>query len=353
LIREGLDHEAMYTIAVIDGWELPRWPRLGLAMPTVDNAPAVQDAVLGLTRNYPGEIEIAVVANGSGEATLTALRQLRDGLPHIVRLVEEPINHGYGVGANIGLDHLWQDAWFDLFGVVNDDVLPAIDCVCEMVEAFRHLQALGHRPGIVGPTSNIVQGIQQRDIGPFGSYAEMLYRAESYHRRHANSATEAAQIRGLFFLISPECLSAVGGFDPRFGFGNHEDDDHNLRVRHAGYTLWCADGAFLYHEGSSTFRQIGIDYFDNQERNQRILLEKWGASSMEELMRAENLPETVSVFVPLSARALRSTYTARINGQDVDLVYQASSVELAAWIVHKLQSKPAEDRVRLLQALAA
>ncbi len=139
LIREGLDENAMYTIAVIGDGELPQWARIGMSIPT-RNAARTQDAILGFSKYYPGEIEFAIVANGRDEPNLAQLRQLESELPHIVHIIEEPENLGYGRGANRGLDYLWQEAWFDLYAVSNDDVYPAVDCIPQLVAAFEELR---------------------------------------------------------------------------------------------------------------------------------------------------------------------------------------------------------------------
>ena len=340
LIREGLDEHAMYCIAVVGDGELPKWPRLGLAMPTYTNAKAVQDAVMGLSKVYPGEIEVAVVANGCDFGNLSILRDLHAQFPHIVHLIELDRNEGFAGGCNAGLEFLWQEGWFDYFGVVNDDVLPATDCVCEMVSALLELERLGHLPGMIGPVSNVVQGLQQVDIGPFSNYGEMVDRAEIYHRKHANSATRVEQLRGLFLLIHPDCFNELGGFDPRFGIGNMEDDDYNLRAKHAGFSTWIAEGAFLYHEGSSTFRSMPVDYERTIGRNLDILLDKWQTDDLLELWALAEKPEHVALFVPLHARRpAPSGFEIAVNGEKLDLIYQASDLEFAAWIMSRLRGR--------------
>jgi hypothetical protein len=143
----------------------------------------------------------------------------------------------------------------------------------------------------------------------------------------------------------------VGGFDTRFGIGNFEDDDHNLRCRLAGYTLWIADGAFLHHEGSATFKALGIDYSLNIERNLQLMLEKWGLERPEEMHALARVPEGVDVFQPLRASRGSSGFAIEIQGEKVDLVHQASDMEFAAWLVGILRAKPRRARIQVLQAL--
>lgn len=350
LIREGLDEDAMYTIAVIGDEELPSWPRVGIAIPT-RSAALTQDAILGMTKFYPGEIEFAVVANGCDDENLNKLRQLQSELPYVVHLIEEPENIGYGRGANRGLELLWQEGWFDFFGVSNDDVIPSVDFLPQMVSAFTELEKLGHKPGAMGPVTNEISGGQRVDIGSYRNLAEMQDRARLWSKEHHSGATQTVQIRGLFLLIHPDCLSEVGGFDPRFGIGNFEDDDYNLRCAQAGYSLWTVDGAFLHHMGSSTFKELKIDYSLNMERNMALILEKWGVATFEELWALA--PSNLNVYVPLTAQTQSSGRAVTINGEKVDLVNQASNMEFAAYVMHQLKCQDRSVRLRVIEALEA
>ncbi len=351
LVREGLDPAAKYTIAVIGDGELPKWPRIGLAMPTCNQAQRVHEAVYSLGKFYPGELEFAVVANGSNAETKAKLREIEADIPHVVSIYENARNLGYGQGANRGLEELWTSKWYDLFGVVNDDVLPAVDCLCQMVAAIEELQTAGQRPGLIGPVSNSVNGRQQVDIGAFSSYKEMMYLSELYHREHHSSASQVSQLRGLFFLMTPDCLNDIGGFDPRFGIGNFEDDDLNVRARLAGYTMWIADGAFLYHVGSSTFRALGLDYNANISRNMGLLVEKWGVPSLNAALSLNSKPEGIDLFIPLTVKPTSSDFKVTINHETIDLVYQATETEFAAYVVNVLRERPRESRLALLASL--
>ncbi len=350
LIREGLDDNAMYTIAVIGDEELPKWPRIGIAIPT-RNASRTQDAILGFTKFYPGEIEIAVVANGCDEDNLQVLRNLRNEVPYIVHLIEESENLGYGRGANRGLDYLWQEAWFDYYLVSNDDVFPSVDCLPQMATAFGELLKQDLNPGILGCVTNEISGGQRVDIGPYANLAEMQDRASIWGRDHHSSATQSQQVRGLFMMIHPDCLSKVGGFDPRFGIGNFEDDDYNLRCRQAGFSLWTVDGAFLHHMGSSTFKELGVDYSLNIDRNLNLILEKWGATEFAEMF--DQPIEGRNVYIPLTASPAPSGVSIRINGEEVDLINQASNMEFAAFVMRELQSKDRLARYAVVEALKA
>ncbi|HWD41137.1 MAG TPA: methyltransferase domain-containing protein [Fimbriimonas sp.] len=351
LIREGFQEDAMYCIAVIGEGELPKWPRLGFAIPTFNNWNQLSAAIQTSCRTYPGEIRFAITANGCDAQTLKALRNQEELTPKLVHIIEESENRGYGVGANLALDFLQAEGGYDYYAVSNDDVLPATDCICSLVGSMRELERQGLKPGAVGPVSNSVSGAQQVDIGPFTDLATLAYRAEQYHKLNHASVNQTLQLRGLFMLLHPDCLRDVGGFDPIFGIGNFEDDDHNLRCAHLGYTLWIAAGAFLYHHGSTTFKRIGIDYQANITRNAALMARKWGLERVEQWIELHPKPDAVDLYVPLTSRPPQDGFEVEINGEMVDLIHRATELEFAGWVLHRMHSQPAELRRAVVQVL--
>lgn len=357
-LEQGFDEEALYTIAVIGERPLPSWPGLGIAMPTI-SAERVRSAVLGFSRFYPGKVQFAVVANAPTSENLTALRGLQDDLPELIHLIESDENLGFGMGANLGLDWLRQEGWFDLFGVTNDDVMPAIDCLPQIVSAFDDLREAGEKPGVIGPVTNQIHGAQQVDIGKYTNFDEMIELSNKWNAEHHSCGTPTDRVRGLLMLIDPSCLSDVGGFDPIFGLGNWEDDDHNLRCRLAGYSLWIADGAFLHHQGSATFKEIGLKYEANIHRNLELICEKWGVSRIEDFFAiagqelAKPAEPSWPLFVSLSAAPQFSGHRVRIEKEVVDLVYQATDMEFCAFVYEAIKHRPREERLAILESMQA
>lgn len=348
IITEGLDEQSMFMLAIVDGWELPQWPKLGIAMPT-RSAERATAAVTQLSKVYPGEMQFAVVANGCDATQIQALHEFQANNPHLVTIVENKENKGYGLGANYGLRILSSLGGFDYYGVTNDDVYPAVDCVCEMVCAYRELEALGLKPGMVGPVSNCVNGAQQVTLTPYSDIDGFVRSSEVYHKANHDSADPALQVRGLFFLMSDEVFQKVGGFDPRFGIGNFEDDDLNLRIRAAGYSLWIAKGAYLHHEGSKTFQELGVDYNLNIQRNLQLILEKWGVNDFTDLItNGGALPE---LYQGLYEEPQSSGLSFMMNGESVDVIHQASDIEFVSWLVQELAGKDRDTRKRIVEAL--
>lgn len=351
LLKEGVDDSAASCLAVIGADQLPSWPAIGFAIPTHNNWSELYETMITLSRTYPGEICFAVTANGCNAETINAMRNFQATGPLSIEIIEREENEGFGVGCNLALGKLREGGHCDYYGVINDDVIPTTDCVCEMVVAMEQLERAGLTPGVVGPVSNAVNGKQEVEIGGFTDFKSLIERADEYHRRHHSSVTQVVQLRGLCMVIHPRCLEAVGGFDPIFGIGNFEDDDHNLRCRLAGYSLWIADGAFLYHRGSSTFRRLGVDYAANIEQNCSRMMRKWKLDRLEDWLTMALSPEGVSLRIPLETEPIKDRFEIQLNGEALDLISEATEVEFAGWVMYKLKDQPRQMRQRIIELL--
>ncbi len=345
--------ESNWWVALINEKTPIEWPKIGFAMPTVDSPNEVREAIFSLVRTYPGEIEFAVVANGSTAETISHIKETAQELPlATVTILENEINLGFGQGCNRGLEFLFERGDFDYYGVINDDVLPDIDCLGELVWSMKGLESLGLKPGLIGPVSNYINGPQFIEFGTPDSYTDILAMAGEYRVATACSVNQVRQLRGLFLLIHPDLLSNIGGFDPVFGLGNFEDDDYNLRTHLSGYTIWISEGSFLYHIGSTTFRKLNLDYSANIARNSEALVAKWSLKSPELWPSVTVAPNDVSLHVPLSSwKNNELSVPITINGETVDLIHQASDVEFAAWVMGAMQNRPRKDRLSVVQLL--
>src|SRR5690349_19929478 len=115
-----------------------------------------------------------------------------------------------------------------------------------------------------------------------------------------------------------------------FVLGNLEEDELNLRARLSGFPLWIAPGAFLHHVGSSSFKRLDLDHERGMSRNLALYFKKWHVHEVGEAMSLTALPQGLEPQVPLDAKVPRSSHFITINGAPVDLVYQASEVDLAS-----------------------
>jgi hypothetical protein len=155
-------------------------------------------------------------------------------------------------------------------------------------------------------------------------------------------------------LFGRECLAEVGGFDPRFNIGNFEDDDHNLRCKLAGYSLWIAEGSYLWHHGSQTFGAL-MDNKSNKyneciERNKEIFQWKWDLATLEEWPQITEAPAGVQIRVPFDAKWEKS-FPVKIDQYEFDLLSQASDIEFAQWMWDRMKNRPRTIRKDLVKLL--
>ncbi len=347
----GLEADAECWIAAVGDLPQVSWPSVGISIPTIDNAEDTVFAVQKFIEQYPGELKFAIVGNGSSDVAWARLQQAAANWGARATLIRLEKNMGYGLGCNQGLHILHEAGECEFYAVMNDDVVPAECCLIEMVQAMRNLDGLGYKPGVIAPYSDNINGCQQVQL-PIRSLTTLDADTEGFRREKHSSGRQEIQLRGLFLLIHPDCLEKVGGFDPRFGIGNFEDDDHNLRTRLSGFTLWIAEGAYLHHKGSKTFKNLGIDYAANIQRNGETFGEKWQITHLEEWPGLEAYPDDVSLHVPLDFD-YSDRHITKINGEMIDLVHEAGEIEFAAWVMNAMRAHPRAKRREIIDHILA
>jgi tetratricopeptide (TPR) repeat protein len=108
------------------------------------------------------------------------------------------------------------------------------------------------------------------------------------------SCWEFPRIKGFCMLIPSKVVAEVGLFDEQFGFGNFEDDDYSCRVRYSGYELLVADDSVLFHFGSVSFKDSGIDWNKQMVENMDKFNRKWAQGRRVVLEHQVIVPELPS-----------------------------------------------------------
>ena len=348
LVKNKKPKDYSDIIAVIGDVELPKWPKLGISIPTYTGAKDLEQAFISMTKTYPGELLFAIAANSCSKENLAILDRLEKNFSDQVVVLKSKENLGYGRGANKGLKYLQDQAKVDYYVVSNDDVLAGMDCICLQVAAMEELEKLGHNPGTIGPVSGAVSGVQCVDIGKYSNLEELEEKVDDWHAANHQELFITKRIRGLFLLIHPKVLKEIGGFDPIFGIGNYEDDDHNARVHFAGYTQWIAKGAYLYHKGSQTFINMKVDYAKLMNTNGRIFNQKWRVEDMPLAFELNEKPKHIDLFIPLDAGPISKKYSFEMDGKEIDLVHEATDIEFLGYLMWKFQVDPTINREKIL-----
>lgn len=220
-------------------------------------------------------LSIIVVDNGSKQVlTLPEFKNLT-----VIRLAE---NSGFTGGYNTGMQKaLADDA--DYVMIVNND---AIVEPTAMVEMLRVLES-NKQIGLVVPKIYFAKGHEfhkdkytKEELGKVFWYAggstdwddvRSIHRGvdEVDHGQY-DMIEEVTFATGCCMFFTKEVLEKVGLFDERY-FLYYEDADMNERVRRAGYKIYYAPQAVLYHANAASTGGAGSqmqDYFIT--RNQML-----------------------------------------------------------------------------------
>ena len=210
-----------------------------------------------------GEAEMWIVDNNSPD---DSVRVLREGIAarqveHLVRLIESPINGGFGAGNNIAfrkaLDLPKPPSYFYL---INPDAVPDHG----VVATFLNFMVAHPQVGIVGGALHDEQNNFQASTFRFpsllseidwflklGIVTKLLRNYRVPMEATPTQATAIDWVTGANMVIRREVIEQVGCFDETF-FLYWEEVDLCRRVRNAGYEIYFVPNAAVLHIGGVT-----------------------------------------------------------------------------------------------------
>lgn len=191
--------------------------------------------------------ELIIVDNGSTDGSRRYLSELVRQHRN-VKVVLNERNIGAPAGRNCGLAVAEGDfiAFLDSDTVVTKNWL---DSLLRWMEIDPTI-------GMVGPCTNFASG-QQIDVN-YRNLKEMHEFAAKWCAQHFGTGWETAALISFCVLMRCSVIDAIGGMDARFGLIMHEDIDHSLRARVAGFRCWLALDAFVHHYGNRTSGRLGV-----------------------------------------------------------------------------------------------
>lgn len=202
--------------------------------------------------------ELILVDNGSVDGTGEYFRDLA-ARESRVKAILNPRNEGFAVGCNQGI----AEATGDYVLFLNNDTIVPRNWLSRMLA---HFEARPSR-GAVGAVSNCVSGPQQLQKVPVPNHPDaweaILAFGDEVAASKQGEGFEFPRLVGFCLMVRRKVLEQIGGFDPRYGIGNYEDDDLCLRIRTAGFETWVAADVYVHHFGSRTFAALGPHAFDD------------------------------------------------------------------------------------------
>jgi GT2 family glycosyltransferase/ubiquinone/menaquinone biosynthesis C-methylase UbiE len=210
------------------------------------------------------DYEVIVLDNGSEEP---GVEDAVKPYPK-VRLIKEPVNHGFARGNNIAA----RQARGEYLVFLNNDTLPRRDWLRPLVEMQRSVPAAG----IVG--SKLVDAADNTLYT--GSYFQAAINAyadagRNYPKGYADKPRECEVYVGCGILMRKELFDAVSGFDERY-FQGYEDFDLCLKVRERGLkVMYCPESAVEHVENVSMKKLSRRARRSSKERNREFFESRW------------------------------------------------------------------------------
>ncbi|MGA9347696.1 MAG: glycosyltransferase family 2 protein [Anaerolineae bacterium] len=194
--------------------------------------------------NPPLDVEIIVVDNGS---TDRSVELFQSRLGDTVRIIENSENLGFAAGINVGIRRALTEGAHSILLLNNDTIVDA-NMICHLVSAaIKSPQA-----GIIGPI--IYYYDRPERIWRFGDreYRWLpvpLQLPASVLSKARQTPFRVDYVTACGMLVRRQVFEAIGLFDTRY-FMYFEDADFCRRARQAGYEIWCAPQARMWHKVS-------------------------------------------------------------------------------------------------------
>lgn len=242
------------------------------------------------------EITIIIPFTGEQECTLRTLRSLRAAstrelrifpvyhsiaIPHLAAPYEKAVRSlcddivwfpgafDYGKMCNLGVKASGGQSPFFLF-LNNDTYLPpgSLDLLLSPFE-----QAAFPRLAATGPCSNgalytqLIQPLYNLSSVPDQCFSD-FYR--NHRAQWQNKLWKTNFISGFCMLVKSDFFLTVGGFTEGYLGGQYEDLDLCMKLTQEGFEILIVREAFVHHDMSRTYRELGISPDEAHSKNARL-----------------------------------------------------------------------------------
>lgn len=208
-----------------------------------DSIKCVQSLLEQTYQNF----HIVLIENGSGDQSADKLSQLKD--PKLT-FIQEPVNHGFTGGVNIGIR--WaQEHNYEAVALLNNDAWADKNWLTNLVDAMQKTKA------------SVVTGLLLSTDGKHIDDAGDIFSTWGIPSlRDENKPTDQAPESGFIFgatggatLYRTDLFESIGLFDNVF-FAYNEDVDISWRAQLAGHQIYYENSARAYHKHSATSKKM-------------------------------------------------------------------------------------------------
>ncbi|HKR71632.1 MAG TPA: bifunctional polysaccharide deacetylase/glycosyltransferase family 2 protein, partial [Streptosporangiaceae bacterium] len=217
----------------------PNWrpPGVSVVIPAFNEAAGIAATVSSIiASDYPGELEVIVVDDGSTDGTADIVRALR--LPD-VRVIRQ-LNSGKPAALDRGI----AEAWFDILVLVDGDTIFARDSLLRL--------ALRMRDPDVGAVSGNTKVANRH--GLLGRWQHLEYvMGFNLERRMFDILGTMPTVPGAIGAFKRATLADVGGLSSST---LAEDTDLTMAICRSGWRVVYEPRALAWTEAPSTLRQL-------------------------------------------------------------------------------------------------
>ena len=190
------------------------------------------DSCLGSLRRSELPSDVILIDNCSTDGTVD---YVREHFPE-VRLVHSDKNLGFGQANNIGMRYALKQG-YDYVYLLNQDAWVMPDTLGSMVDAMR----ANPEYGVLSPVQ-MTASMDRPDAG----FSQKCLKG-SLQNYKSGDIYPVPFVMAAHWMISRNCLEAVGGFSPVF-YHYGEDDNYLHRVSYKGFKVGFLAGVFAVHD---------------------------------------------------------------------------------------------------------
>lgn len=180
-----------------------------------------------------------MVDNGSEDGTADYFDQVKENNGNVT-VIKNPVNLGFGQGANIGMQKA-IDMGFNYICLLNND----IEVLPKWLSLLYEMAVSDEKIGMVQSS------VLDFNDNPINCGINIDLHSENYLKMVGleNIPAERLYLNGASMLIKKKCLDEVGLFSPEFFPNFHEETDLCIQAQQCGWKLmFCRESKVHHHE---------------------------------------------------------------------------------------------------------
>lgn len=219
-----------------------------------------------LNRSFYPNSELIIIDNASDQETINFLKNVENKKLSNVKIIFNGKNFGFAGGNNIGM----KKAQGDYIILINNDTKVTPGWISRLVFHVNQKNV-----GLVGPVTNNIGNESKINIDyDQSSQIDIERKALRYTSAHWGEKLNLDRIAAFCWILSKKTYEKIGGLDERFFPAYYEDDDYCMRIKKAGYDIYCADDIFVHHFENGSVKKSDNTKWLNESRKK--FDEKWG-----------------------------------------------------------------------------